>query len=156
MLLQSHVAMQSSLPHNLVPIGTSTLLMIISTSCAIFMAVGQAVFQTRLEVNLGKILPADVVDAIISSGATEISSLVGQAELSSVFEQYSVSVTEVFVCPNSTPFGNYIHIFISNDNNQYIPAVSPVISFILIAGCKWISTKSKQIKNADSGKKESV
>lgn len=103
MLRQSHVAMQSSLPHDLVPVGTSTLLAIISTSCAIFMAIGQTVFQARLEVNLNKILPADVVDTIISSGATEISSLVGQAELSSVLEQYSVSITEVFVRPRSTP-----------------------------------------------------
>jgi hypothetical protein len=26
---------------------------------------------------------------------------------------------------------------------QYIPAAAPVFSFILLLGCKWISTKSK-------------
>ncbi|KAK2592796.1 hypothetical protein QQS21_009500 [Conoideocrella luteorostrata] len=36
----AHLAMQSSLPQDLVPIGASTLLAVISTSCAIFIAIG--------------------------------------------------------------------------------------------------------------------
>jgi len=27
---------------------------------------------------------------------------------------------------------------------QYIPAVAPALSFFLLLGCKWMSTKSKQ------------
>ncbi|KAH9905855.1 major facilitator superfamily domain-containing protein [Xylariomycetidae sp. FL2044] len=128
----SHLGMQSSLPQDLVPIGASTLLAVISTSCAIFNAVGQAVFQSRLKVNLEGVVSDEVVDRLISAGATNVASVVSSTELSSVIHQYSRSITEVF----------------------YIPAFSPVISFVLILGCKWISTKSKQTKtrgDAESG-----
>ncbi|KUI71222.1 Putative HC-toxin efflux carrier TOXA [Cytospora mali] len=129
----SHLAMQSSLPQDLVPIGASTLLAIISTSCAIFMAIGQVIFQTRLETNLGKVVPESIVNKVINAGATDISSIVSAAELPSVVQQYSKSITEVF----------------------YIPAAAPVVSFFLIAGCKWISTKSKQ-ENTKIGETEEV
>lgn len=36
------------------------------------------------------------------------------------------------------------HEHILTEVMQYIPAVAPVISFILLLGCKWISTKSRQ------------
>ncbi|KAK0631019.1 major facilitator superfamily domain-containing protein [Bombardia bombarda] len=118
----SHLAMQSSLPQDLVPIGSSTLLAVISTSCAIFLAIGQAVFIRRIEVNIGSVASSEVVNKIIQSGATDIPNLVDPANLSAVIRQYSKSVTEVF----------------------YIPAASPAISFFLLLGCKWISSKSKQ------------
>lgn len=35
------------------------------------------------------------------------------------------------------------------DISQYIPAAAPVASFVLVASCKWISTKSKQVKPQD-------
>ncbi|KUI56677.1 Putative HC-toxin efflux carrier TOXA [Cytospora mali] len=118
----SHLAMQSSLPQDLVPLGSSALLTVISTSCAIFMAIGQTVFQKQLEVNLSAVVPDDIVNKIIDSGVTSLPSLVSAAELPIVIQHYSLSVTQVF----------------------YIPAVTPVISFLLLLGCKWISTKSKQ------------
>ncbi|KAK9772824.1 putative Major facilitator superfamily (MFS) profile domain-containing protein [Seiridium cardinale] len=118
----SHLAMQTSLPQDLVPLGASTLLSIISTSCAIFAAVGQAVFQKQLQVNLGPVISQDFVDKIIDSGVTDLNSLVDPGILRTVVEKYSLSVTQVF----------------------YIPAVAPVVAFFLLLGCKWISTKSKQ------------
>ncbi|KAM0817451.1 putative Major facilitator superfamily (MFS) profile domain-containing protein [Seiridium cardinale] len=118
----SHLAMQTSLPQDLVPLGASTLLSIISTSCAIFAAVGQAVFQKQLQVNLGPVISQDFVDKIIDSGVTDLYSLVDPGILRTVVEKYSLSVTQVF----------------------YIPAVAPVVAFFLLLGCKWISTKSKQ------------
>ncbi|AEO62944.1 uncharacterized protein THITE_2141153 [Thermothielavioides terrestris NRRL 8126] len=118
----SHLAMQSSLPQDLVPLGASTLLTVISTSCSIFMAIGQAVFQRQLQANLAGVVSEQVVDNIINSGVTSLGSLVPAAELPAVIRQYSLSVTQVF----------------------YIPAVTPVISFLLLLGCKWISTKSKK------------
>ncbi|KAI4596090.1 hypothetical protein KJ359_006384 [Pestalotiopsis sp. 9143b] len=118
----SHLAMQSSLPQDLVPLGSSTLLSVISTSCAIFMAVGQAIFQRQLEHNLGDILPEDAVTKIIDSGVTDLSSLVDPSMLREAVDIYSLSVTQIF----------------------YIPAVAPTISFFLLLSCKWISTKSKQ------------
>ncbi|KAI1183938.1 MFS general substrate transporter [Nemania serpens] len=118
----SHTAMQSSLPQDLVALGSSTLLSIISMSCAIFIAIGQAIFQRQLQNNLGSVVGGDVVKDIINSGVTDLSSLVSASDLPTVIQKYSLSVTQVF----------------------YIPAVAPVISFILLLGCKWISTKSRQ------------
>ncbi|RYP09460.1 hypothetical protein DL764_001285 [Monosporascus ibericus] len=118
----SHIAMQSSLPQDLVPLGASTLLSVISTSCAIFMAIGQAVFQRQLQVNLGTVIPGDVVDMIIDAGVTNMDSLVTAADRPAVIQRYSLSVTQTF----------------------YIPAVAPVISFVLLLACKWISTKSRE------------
>ncbi|KAI1345531.1 major facilitator superfamily domain-containing protein [Xylaria sp. FL0043] len=118
----SHLAMQTSLPQDLVPLGASTLLAIISTSCAIFASVGQTVFQQQLQNNLATILPHESVNKIINSGVTDLRSLVDVDELPAVIDKYSLSVTQVF----------------------YIPAAAPVIAFLLLLGCKWISTKSRQ------------
>ncbi|KAI0891816.1 MFS general substrate transporter [Annulohypoxylon nitens] len=118
----SHVAMQSSLPQDLVPLGSTTLLTIISTSCAIFMAIGQTVFQKRLQVNLSDVVPEHVVQEIINSGVTDLRSLVSASELPTAIQEYSKSVTQVF----------------------YITAISPALTFLISLGLKWISTKSKQ------------
>ncbi|TGO28140.1 hypothetical protein BPAE_0031g00050 [Botrytis paeoniae] len=96
----SHLAMQSSLPQDLVSFGSSTLLTIISTSCAIFMAIGQAVFQQLLQKNLGPVVSQDTVNKIIDSGVTDLKSLVDPVVLETVVEKYSLSVRQVFVsCP---------------------------------------------------------
>ncbi|KAK4169836.1 putative HC-toxin efflux carrier [Cladorrhinum sp. PSN259] len=118
----SHLAMQASLPQDLVPLGSSTLLAVISTSCAIFAAIGQAVFQRELKVNLGKVVSDEVVERIIDSGVTDIGKIVAPDVLRRVIDEYSESVTNTF----------------------YIPAVAPVLSFVFLLGCKWISVKSKQ------------
>ncbi|KAH6843332.1 hypothetical protein B0I37DRAFT_357300 [Chaetomium sp. MPI-CAGE-AT-0009] len=106
--------MQSSLPQDLVPLGSSTLLAVISTSCSIFMAIGQAVFQRQLLVNLSGVIPSRLVQDLIDSGVTSVSSHVDAPELVAVIEKYSLSVTQVF----------------------NIPAVTPVISFFLLLDCK--------------------
>ncbi|KAI1859400.1 hypothetical protein JX265_010403 [Neoarthrinium moseri] len=62
----SHLAMQTSLPQDLVPLGASTLLSVISTSCAIFMAIGQAVFQQRLRSNLDPLISQDSVTTLLT------------------------------------------------------------------------------------------
>ncbi|KAK0714466.1 major facilitator superfamily domain-containing protein [Apiosordaria backusii] len=126
----SHLAMQASLPQDLVPLGSSTLLAVISTSCAIFAAIGQAVFQRQLQVNLGKVVSSEVVERIIDSGVTDVDQIVGANMLRRVIDKYSESVTNTF----------------------YIPAVAPVLSFFLLLGCKWISVKSKQ--SATTARKE--
>jgi hypothetical protein len=96
-LAQSHLAMQSSLPQDLVPLGSSTLLAIISTSCAIFMAIGQTIFQRRLEVNLVTVVSPEVVNDIISSGVTDMVSLVTSEQLPAVIHEYSKAVAQTFV-----------------------------------------------------------
>ena len=61
------------------------------------MGIGQSVFQTRLQVNLGKVVPGVAVNNIISAGATNIDNLVTAAELTVVIQQYSKSITQIFV-----------------------------------------------------------
>ncbi|KAI1766089.1 hypothetical protein GGR53DRAFT_487371 [Hypoxylon sp. FL1150] len=100
-------------------LGASTLLSIISISCAIFLAIAQAVFQRNLEANLQTVVPSDVIDQVLSAGATNLQSVVSPSDLSPVVNAYSKAVTQVF----------------------YIPAAAPVISLFLVCGCKWISTK---------------
>jgi ABC-type methionine transport system permease subunit len=89
--------MQASLPTDLVPLGATNLLTIISTSCAIFLAIGQAVFDRRLIVNLSQVVDSDTTQKIISVGATRVRDVVSAVELPAVLEAYSSSATQVFV-----------------------------------------------------------
>jgi hypothetical protein len=89
--------MQASLPMDLVPLGATNLLMIISTSCAIFLAIGQAVFEERLATNLSQVVNLEVVQQVLSVGATQVRNVVSAVDLSSVLEAYSSSATQVFV-----------------------------------------------------------
>ena len=90
--------MQASLPQDLVPIGATTLLFGISTSCAVFLSIGQTLFNDRLSINLSQVVPADVVTKIMSVGATSVRSVVSASDLSAVLQAYSKAVTQVFVC----------------------------------------------------------
>ncbi|KAI0847850.1 MFS general substrate transporter [Daldinia vernicosa] len=122
---QAHLGMQASLPQSIVPLGASTLLLVISTSCAIFLAVGQAVFEAALRSNLAPILSPDVVNVVISVGATDVRSVVDASDVPAVISAYSKAIAQVF----------------------YIPAGAPVLSFILVACCSWTSTKKRPAKD---------
>ena len=89
--------MQASLPQDLVPIGATTLLFTISTSCSVFLSIGQAIFNDRLSVNLLQVVSADVVKRVTSVGATSIRSVVDVADLPAVIGAYSKAATQVFV-----------------------------------------------------------
>ncbi|KAK8098759.1 MFS general substrate transporter [Apiospora kogelbergensis] len=128
----AHLGMQASLPKELVPIGASNLLMFISTSCSVFLAVGQTLFQQRLIINLSTVVDADVVTKVISAGATNYRSAVEPSALPSVIEQYSKSITQVF----------------------YIPAAAPSIAFFLVSGCAWISIKKKKTPTVKTDNRE--
>ncbi|KAI1114207.1 major facilitator superfamily domain-containing protein [Nemania sp. NC0429] len=117
----AHLGMQASLPADIVPLGATTLLTVISFSCAIFLAIGQAIFQRGLISNLSLVVSADTVQGIISGGATNIPSFVSPSVLPLVLQQYSKAVTQVF----------------------YIPAGAPVLAFLIAAGCAWISVKKQ-------------
>ena len=96
--LKAHLGMQASLPQALIPIGATTLLFAISTSCTIFLSIGQAVFNDRLSTNLHQVVPADVINNVTSVGATKIRSVVESSDLPAVVQAYSDAVTQVFVC----------------------------------------------------------
>lgn len=96
--------MQASLPQDLVPIGATTLLFGISTSCAVFLSIGQAVFTDRLSIELSRVVPADVVSKVASVGATSVRSVVSVSDLPAVLQAYSNAVTQVFVCSPQNTF----------------------------------------------------
>ncbi|KAI0101408.1 major facilitator superfamily domain-containing protein [Nemania sp. FL0031] len=118
----SHIGLQASLPQDLIPIGASILLAVISMSCAVFNAVAQAVFQQRIQTNLNGIVSPDTVTGIINAGALNYQSLVTEDQLPLVIRAYGKAITQLF----------------------YIPASAPVISFFIIAWCKWTSTKARK------------
>ncbi|KAK7961976.1 uncharacterized protein PG986_002801 [Apiospora aurea] len=131
----AHLGMQASLPKELVPLRASNLLTIISTSCAIFLAAGQAPFQQRLIVHLSSVVEPDVVNKVVSAGATNLGSVVEPSQLASVTREYSNAITDVLLTAKM----------------KYIPAVSPAIAFFLVSGCASISIKKKT-----AGDKEKV
>lgn len=90
--------MQASLPSDLVPVGATTLLFGMSTSCAIFLAAGQSAFQERLAHDLAQVVPVDTLKKIMSVGATQIQSVASPQQITEVNRAYSSAVTEVFVC----------------------------------------------------------
>ncbi|KAH4161849.1 hypothetical protein HBI04_127330 [Parastagonospora nodorum] len=118
----AHLGMQASLPKDLVPLGATNLLMVISTSCAIFLAIGQAVFQGRLATNLAEIVSPDIAEKVVSVGVTRFRDVVSLVDLPGVLRAYSDSATDVF----------------------YIPAIAPVLSFILVAFCRWTTIKAPE------------
>lgn len=89
--------MQASLPKDLVPLGATNLLMIISTSCAIFLAIGQAVFEDRLKGNLSQVVDSGITQQVLSVGATRVREVVSAIDIPAVIGAYSNSVAQVFV-----------------------------------------------------------
>ena len=126
--------MKASLPKDLTPIGATTLLFGISSSCAVFLSIGQAVCASRLETNLATIVSGEVVQKVIAVDATSVRSVVSATELPGVLYAYSYAITQVFVCGLDP-------VPLQADPIQYIPAIAPVISFFLLLGCKWTTVK---------------
>ncbi|PVH97412.1 MFS general substrate transporter [Periconia macrospinosa] len=120
----AHLGMQASLPKDLVPLGATNLLTIMSTSCAIFLGIGQAVFEDRLNYHLSRAVDTEIAQKIISVGATRVREVIGTADLAVILGTYSRAITQVF----------------------YIPAAAPVISFALVALCRWTSVKKAEMK----------
>ena len=100
--------MQASLPQDLVPIGATTLLFGISTSCAVFLSIGQTLFNARLSTNLSQLVPAAVARKVESVGATSVRSVVSAGDLPAVLQAYSTAVTQVFVCVLKARLGTKI------------------------------------------------
>ena len=90
--------MQASLPQDLVPLGATILLFAVSMSGAIFLAIAQAVFENRLRLNLGRVVPDSMVNKVFSTGATGINSAIEAEYLPLILGAYSHSITQVFVC----------------------------------------------------------
>ncbi|CAG8960295.1 hypothetical protein HYFRA_00012815 [Hymenoscyphus fraxineus] len=120
----NHIGMQASLPQELIPLGATILLFGVSMSGAVFLAIGQAVFESRLTGNLGRVVPETVVEKVLSTGATGLKSVVDAENLPVVLQAYSESITQVF----------------------YIAAAAPVIGFMVLLGARWTRLKKKDAK----------
>lgn len=121
---QAQVGMQTSLPQELVPIGSSNLLMFVSTSCSVFLALGQLIFQKRLETNLSAVVTSDLVQKVISAGATNFRALVPDSELTAVVKAYGKACTQVFV--SSLPFPPCLHRDASVDEMTTKSSIKPL------------------------------
>lgn len=125
--------------------------MFVSTSCSVFLALGQLIFQKRLETNLSAVVTSDLVHKVISAGATNFRALVPDADLTAVVKAYGKSCTQVFVSlPPPSPMSSLLPRDASVSmkpltptRTQYLPAAAPAISFAFACGCQWISTKKK-------------
>lgn len=62
-----------------------------------FLGVGQLVFQASLVKYLSEFVSPEVVQRVLSAGATDISTVVDGADLPIILEQYGRSITDVFV-----------------------------------------------------------
>lgn len=94
---QGHIGMQASVPMELVPIAAGSLMSVVSATCAIFLALGQTIFQDRLNTHLSGQISSQLIDRILASGATNIRSFIDPDVLPTVLDGYSKSITEVFV-----------------------------------------------------------
>ena len=84
----------------------------------------QAVFQERLIVILSQSLTSELVNRVLSIGATQLRSIATGASLSTIIDGYSASIINVF----------------------YIPAAAPVLAFLFVAGARWTSVKKPKEK----------
>ena len=96
-LSQPIIAVQRDLPKALVPMGSTMIVFSQSFSASVFLAVGQAVFNTCLRSELVKLAPPIDVNALITVGATSIRGAVAPEQLSGVLDAYNFAVTRVFV-----------------------------------------------------------
>ncbi|KAF2877682.1 major facilitator superfamily domain-containing protein [Massariosphaeria phaeospora] len=116
---QGQLGVQASLPPDIVHIGSTTLLFGMSISCAISLAIGQAVFQLQLTEYLARSVDPDTVNSVLSNGATHLASFVRPGDLMTVLEGYSQALTDVL----------------------FIPTIGPVCSFLIVLFTTWITLK---------------
>ncbi|CAK41110.1 uncharacterized protein BO96DRAFT_435090 [Aspergillus niger CBS 101883] len=88
---QAHLGVQASHLPDLVPLDATTLLFAISASCAIVLAIGEAVFQTQLKKELAHVACSAVVNVAISAGALGWRFIVFSAEISVVISACGTS-----------------------------------------------------------------
>lgn len=68
-----------------------------SVSCAICLALGQAIFQLRLKSHLSGVIEQSTVRSLIDSGVNDVSSLVEPGQLGDVLSAFSEALTDVLV-----------------------------------------------------------
>ncbi|KAJ4357233.1 uncharacterized protein N0V89_001808 [Didymosphaeria variabile] len=121
MVTMPHIALQAMLPPDLIPIASTTLLFAMTASCSIFLAGGQAMFQSSLTRNLVRVVSPEEAARLIAVGAADVHREVQPAVRDAVIDVYSKAITNVF----------------------YLAAGSAAVAFVLVCGIKWKNIKAK-------------
>lgn len=98
---QPQLGVQATLSLDFVHIGSTTLLFAMSISCAVCLAVGQAVFQAQLSNYLAEVVPEKTAHAILTAGVSQVKSVVKPEDYARVVKEYSNALTDIFVSANS-------------------------------------------------------
>jgi hypothetical protein len=92
------VAIQAVLPQKDVPAGASIVVLLMTLSGAVFIAIGQAVLQNELARNLHGAFPNGGIDIarLLNAGASELRSIASPQDVGSVLIAYNATLTGVF------------------------------------------------------------
>jgi hypothetical protein len=123
---QPMIVAQTALKKEDVPSGTAIVLFGQTLGGAIFVSVGQNVFQNQLLTNFAKYAPDQDATKLISAGATMIRSFVSGDDLHHVLTAYNAAVTQTF----------------------YVAVAMGALSLIGPVFVEWISVKGKKIEMA--------
>lgn len=123
---QSNIAVQAVLPAHDIPIGTALVVFFQTLGGAVFLAVAQAIFDTKLIHSLAAVLPGgdmDIVQSVLNSGAVDLASSVPPQYLSVVLDLYAKAVTTPFI----------------------VSATVGGVAFLGSLGMEWVSVKGKNL-----------
>jgi hypothetical protein len=93
--------LQAVLPPDLVLIATMTLLFAMTAGCSVFLAIGQAIFQTCLKHCLNNVVSQEEANKIIAAGAAGFRQVLQSGDHDAVIDVYNTAVTNVFVSYSS-------------------------------------------------------
>lgn len=93
---QTLMAVQTSLPHNDVAIGTAIIMFSQTLGGSLFVSVGQNVFQNQLLKNLREVVPDFPASIVLSTGATQLKNAVPAQYISRVLIAYNAALTQTW------------------------------------------------------------
>lgn len=92
---QAFIGAQNILDRKDIPIGTAIIVFSQTLGSTMFVSIAQNVFTNRLEANLGNI-PGFDPSVLLSSGATDLLTLVGAQDIDEVIYDYNKALTQMF------------------------------------------------------------
>ncbi len=123
---QALIAVQAALPYADVPIGTAIIMFSQTLGGALFISVGQNVFNNELVKNVLLKAPNLRPDIILQTGATELKNRIDPELLPGVLEAYNLALVRTF----------------------YVAVAIGSLSIIGSVLMPWISVKGKKIETA--------
>jgi hypothetical protein len=121
---QPMIVAQAALKPADVPSGTAIVLFAQTLGGAIFVSVGQNVFQNQLLQNFAKYAPDQDAAKLISAGATMLRSVVSGGDLHQVLVAYNAAITQTF----------------------YVAVAMGALSLVGPIFVEWISVKGKKME----------